>query len=114
MAVGMGAGAEGCSDTVGRFTGLTVRDSRELVTLAASPSFAPSRSTIRLFLFFRPRAGNADAANDGDGCEAGDDVPGVLAAPLIFEGLPTATTGGEYATDDGRDEVICSAGGVVR
>ena len=102
-----------------RFTGLTVLEGvgRELPSLLLRP---PSRSTIRLFFFLRPRA--LPAPRWGDvGCETGEEFGeewrGLLwaaATPLIVDGLPTATTGGEYATDGGREEVICSGGGEVR
>ena len=113
MDMDVGAGADAWEEVVGCLAGLTVREGRAPLTLAASPSFAPSRSTIRLFLFFRPRAWAATKCGDV-GCEPGDEVWGLFEAAVIFEGLPTATTGGECITDDGREDVICSEGGAVR
>ena len=88
---------------------------RELPT-----SLPPSRSTIRLFFFFRPRATIAGEAVSELGADPTGDPPGLvragtISAPAFGEGLPTGTTGGDgAAVGVARADAICSGGGDVK
>ena len=76
-AEGFGGAGEGCDGRAAAFAGLVARPLEIVCRLSASLMPA-SRSTIRLFFFFRPRAPTADDCGEvgSDGGELGGDCCG--------------------------------------